>query len=452
MTSPLDILSLPATPSATWTPPKLTQEMLTRYRNRKLIVAHTGRLVDTEHPDYPNSSYAMLLAAKEDGALNKQSLYEHFIKMFWPDVKGGVSALGEGAPIDEDDDDYRDEVAGVAYRSIMAGTACSDEPDKLKLLELIHDTCEGNYINITKFREAVEDLRGTAHHPLTLFDLPVTEHAYRLYHDLFEIKEPIIRKVISQGLVDPFKQIFSLFKSRGDGDQIKNMVGEISLAGSQAIRQYLYDANESSLDEDIYGRLLGSIAMIDDEFPFLVEGDDIPSGFFAQYGDQLWYEVVDALSKSNFTMKNIGSPEKQPSIKALIDTMALLFKQHDFYPAMMARTQGRNLASLPRFRQSEQPDQQGSLSTLITWLSSQSYALYSDGSLVEDGIGVAGKLKPYLVIKAIHQAYPAKAVEQALADDNQRILFYRATGKPLYLRNLRDRSLSDQLIGQDLGL
>lgn len=440
------------TPSASWAPLRLSQEMLTRYRNKKLLIAHTGHLIDTSHPGYPDSSYATLLAAKEDGALNKQGLYEHFIKMFWPDVRENVRSLGEGGSIDDDDGDYQDEVAGVAYRSVLAGAACSTEPDKLKLLELIHEACEDNYVNATKFRQAIQELRGTDHQPLSLLDLPVTEHAYRLYHDLFEIDERVIRKVISQGLVDPFRQMFSLFKSKNNGDQIKNMVGEVSLADSQAIRQYLYDANESSLDEDIYGRLLGAVAMIDDEFPFLVQGDDIPSEFFARYGDQLWYEVVDAVSKSNFTIKHISNSEKQSSIKALVDTMVLLFRKHDFYPAMMARTQGRNLASLTRFSQAEKPDLQGALSTMITWLSRQSYTLYADGALVEDATGAAGKLKPFLVIKAIHQAYPARVVEAALTDDNQRILFYRAVGKPFYLRNLKNKALGDQLMGQDLGL
>lgn len=440
------------TPSASWAPLRLSQEMLVRYRNKQLLIAHTGNLIDISHPGYPDSSYATLLAAKEDGALNKQGLYEHFIKMFWPDVKESVGTLGGGDSMDDDDGDYQDEVAGVAYRSVLAGAACSSEPDKLKLLKLIDEACEGNYVNATKFQQAIQDLRGTGHQPLSLLDLPVTEHAYGLYHDLFEIKEPTIRKVISQGLVDPFRQMFCLFKSKNNGDLIKNMVGEVSLADSQAIRQYLYDANESSLDEDIYGRLLGAIAMIDDEFPFLVQDDDIPSEFFSRYGDQLWYEVVDAINKSNFTIKHISDSQKQRSIKALVETMVLLFKRHDFYPAMMARTQGRNLASLTRFNQTEKPDLQGALSTMITWLSHQSYTLYADGALVEGVTGVAGKLKPFLVIKAIHQAYPARVVEAALADDNQRILFYRAVGKPIYLRNLKNKALGDQLMGQDLGL
>jgi len=440
------------TPSASWAPLRLSQEMLVRYRNKQLLIAHTGNLIDTSHPGYPDSSYATLLAAKEDGALNKQGLYEHFIKMFWPDVKESVGTLGGGDSMEDDDDDYQDEVAGVAYRSVLAGAACSSEPDKLKLLELIYEACEGNYVNATKFQQAIQDLKGSGHQPLSLLDLPVTEQAYGLYHDLFEIGEPTIRKVISQGLVDPFRQMFCLFKSKNNGDLIKNMVGEVSLADSQAIRQYLYDANESSLDEDIYGRLLGAIAMIDDEFPFLVQDDDIPSEFFSRYGDQLWYEVVDAINKSNFTIKHISDSQKQRSIKALVETMVLLFKRHDFYPAMMARTQGRNLASLTRFNQTEKSDLQGALSTMITWLSHQSYTLYADGALVEGVTGVAGKLKPFLVIKAIHQAYPTRVVEAALADDNQRILFYRAVGKPIYLRNLKNKALGDQLLGQDLGL
>lgn len=440
------------TPSASWAPLRLSQEMLTRYRNKQLIIAHTGNLIDTSHPGYPDSSYATLLAAKEDGALNKQGLYEHFIKMFWPDVKKSVGTLGGGESMGDDDGDYQDDVAGVAYRSVLAGAACSAEADKLKLLELIYEACEGNYVNVTQFQQAIKDLRGTDHQPLSLLDLPVTEHAYCLYHDLFEINEPVIRMVISQGVIDPFRQMFSLLKSRGNGDLIKNMVGEVSLADSQAIRQYLYDANESSLDEDIYGRLLSGIAMIEDEFPLPVQGDDIPSEFFAQYGDQLWYEVVDAVYKSNFTIKQINNSEKQASMKALVDTMVLLFKKHDFYPAMMARTQGRNLASLTRFSQAEQPCLQSALSTMITWLSHQSYTLYDNGTLVEGATGVVGKLKPFLVIKAIHQAYPARVVEAALTDDNQRILFYRAVGKPLYLRNLKNKALGDQLMGQDLGL
>ena len=447
MTTPFD--NLQATPSAMWNPPKLTVDMLRKHQQKSLAIVKATERIDAGHPDYPDASLALLLQAKEGGWLHKEGLCDYLGQLIAPDVNHALRP-DDNTSNEDDDAQYRDEVALVAYRSLLAGSACSSEPDKLSIMELIAEATEGNIINVTGFRSALLNLRGEQHHPFTLLDLPVTEQAYRMYDDLFEIKESMIRKVVSQGKVEPFAQILKVFKGFGDSNQVKNMVGEVSMADSRAIREYLYEIDESSIDEDIYGRILGSIAMMDDVFPFVVSSEDVPPGFFDRYGDQLWYEVVEAIGKSNFTIKHISDPDKQASIKSLVDTMALLFEHHDFYPALMAKTQGRNLASLTRFRQAEQPDQQRALAAMVDSLSKQCYSLYDDGPV--EGFGVAGKLKPFLVIKAMHKTLPSKTIEQALQTDNERILFYRASGKPLYLRNLQDKKLGDQLMGQDLGL
>lgn len=447
MKTPFDNL-LP-TPSAMWNPPKLTVDMLRKHQQKSLAIVKATERIDADHPDYPDASLALMLQAKEGGWLHKEGLCDYLGKLIAPEVNQALS-LDDDTSNEEDDAQYRDEVALIAYRSLLAGAACSSEPDKLSIMELIAEATEGNIINVTSFRTGLLNCKQELHRPFSLFDLPVTEHAYRLYHELFEIKEQLIRKVITQGKLEPFKHILAIFKASGNGNQVKNMVGEVSLSDSRSIREYLYEIGESSLDEDIYGRLLGAVSMIEDEFPFVVQEDDIPPGFFEQYGDHLWYEIVESVSKSNFTMRHISDEQKQRSIAALIDTMVLMFKHHDFYPSVMAKTHGRNLASLTRYSK-EQPDQQTALAAMIDSLSSQCYSVYADGRVVSE-VGVAGKLKPFLVIKAMHLAFPTRDIEKALKTDNERILFYRASGKPLYLKHLQNKSFGDMLMGQDLGL
>ncbi|MBD8681674.1 hypothetical protein [Pseudomonas sp. CFBP 13719] len=444
-----------AAPSAGWSAPvTLTKNMIDRYRQKQLVIDQASRRIDINNPDFPDSSLAFLLKAQDEGWLNRQDLKERLIERFYPGLEQLEEAQRQAETEEFDTPDYRDDVAKLAYGKILAGAACSSESDKSKILSLIKEAVGGSHIDIINLQSALVDLRGTDHTPLSLLDLPLAEQAYRDYRELFEIKEPVLREIIAADRAPEFKMVLEMLESAQLRDQVNNLidnVGERPLADSKAIRQYLYDRGHSTLDEDVYSRLLGAVEKMDEDYPFTVDEQDIPEGFFDRYGDQIWYETIEALQKSNFTMNRLGEADRQAAIRALSNSLVILFKHHSFYPALMAKTLGRNLASLNRYRQQEQPDLRTALSAMVDFLGCQCYSVTGD-DLVDSGIGVMGKLKPFLAIRAMHRTFNIKDIERALKDDGQRILFYRAASNTLYLRQLENKRFGDQLMGQDLGL
>lgn len=437
----------PSLPSANWVMrPLLTKKMFDGFRTKTLLISSTEGKIDTTAPDFPEICLALLMRAKEEGWLTAKDLKKHLFETLRGEILKDCLELTQ----EDIESDFLD-IAKTAYKRVLAGALFANVSDKVGVLALVKEGCEGNFIHITDVRSEVARIDVPGRKACGLMDFPVTTEAYALYDEMLEIQDEDIARIVLSDMTPEFKMIMSLKSSLSDKNDLKDKVGAAALSQCPNIRNYLYDNQLSSLDEDVYGRMVGVFSALSESEFNLVESD-IPEGFFDRYGHELWYEVIGQIDKSNLTVRNLTSADYQKGISNCLSCLSIMLRHGcSFYPALMAKTQGRNLVSLDRYRKIDQPSEEQALRALVAHISTKVYTV-TDGELVTHGNGFAGQMLPYLLAKVVSKAYSAKLLESVLSMDSERIMFYRFTSKPLFLKNLEHRKLVDSLMGQDLGL
>lgn len=435
----------PSLPSAAWpVRAMLSKEMIDAYNRNKMLVREVQNSLKVSDPSFPETSLALLQRAKAEDWLSRTEIAAFLGQLLT------VENRVEGEDQEEQVFDAADiqTIGERAFDEIIAGAYCCKPEKAADALTLLAEIASNFSILEVHTKNELKKLVEMGHKPISLTVLPQIKMAFELYHKVTPIDDEDILEVLALDDVAAFNLIREITPSSKDTNNLLKLVDQIEWEQCAKIRKYTYDYELSSPDEDVYSRILRVFETYDSRIVLGLDESAIPQGFFERHGHELWYEIFKALDRISLSAKVGLNGQHQQFIKSRLECLGLMMRNSDPLPALRAFALGRSLISLKRYREDTTTESM-SVRALIDFVRTRTSALWDKDTLAN---GFTGGMSGYLISTALLERYPHRVVRSAVKEDDERVLFYKISGKPAFLHGLHSKKLSSELLGQDCGL